>query len=232
MEGGALKGLHLSISECVKQSHLSFQQGRAGSRSTRFLHSRLSRSCSSCPSVSWVNGLLLASHNGTAAALPSCSSFSQTYFVLAAMSSSWDTSAGFWGGLRFRKAHLFVMGLGYLRPPSSRAQPLLAHYLSIPCNVYPAASGWSGSRPVSCTTGSRKRGERDGKGSEELMDELASLHCLHFPQQVQITETLLVASPLFFPPNPNTFWTLLAHFYLGIFRHGKGFIAANLEVLH
>lgn len=60
--------------KCVKQSHLSFQQGRAGSLSTRFLHSRLSRSCSSCPSVSWVNGLLLASHNGTAAALPSYSS--------------------------------------------------------------------------------------------------------------------------------------------------------------
>lgn len=109
----------------------------------------------------------------------------------------WDIS-WFLGGLRFRKAHLFVIGLGYLRPPSSHTQPLLVHYRSIPCNVYPAASGWSGSRLVSCTTGSRERGERDGKGSEELMDELASLHCLHFPQQVQITETLLVASPLFF----------------------------------
>lgn len=32
----------------------------------------------------------------------------------------------------------------------------------------------------------RRARERDGKGSEELMDELASLHCLHFPQQVQI----------------------------------------------
>lgn len=32
----------------------------------------------------------------------------------------------------------------------------------------------------------RRAREGDGKGSEELMDELASLHCLHFPQQVQI----------------------------------------------
>lgn len=103
-EGGALKSLHLSVCECVKQSHLSFQQGGAGSLSTRFLLSRLSRSLSSCPSVSWVNGLLLAPHNGTAAEPPILPEFSEGYFVLVAMNLICDTSAGF--GIQFQKGPL------------------------------------------------------------------------------------------------------------------------------
>lgn len=88
--GGALKGLHLSVGECVKQSHLSFQQGGAGSLSTRFLHSKLSRAFSSCPSVSWVNGL--SQWNSCRA--PIMLKFNQSYFVLVSMNLICDASDG------------------------------------------------------------------------------------------------------------------------------------------
>lgn len=84
----------------------------------------------------------------------------------------------------FKKAHL---GLGYLLLQSSHAQPLLVHNLSILAMFTLQPVGGADLTPLPAQQETERQArERAGKGSEELMDEFASLHCLHFPQQVQI----------------------------------------------